>query len=136
MEALRLYQQGKPEPIIEQLIDAIDLAIVVSQRTSERARALLEDWESAMHERVTAKIRHLPALLVEQPVVDSAFVAQRLGITRRAAMDLINRACEYGILRPIGNAKRGEFYQAPAMLDMLDAISSMAGIRRMLGSAR
>ena len=89
-----------------------------------------------MHERVTAKIRHLPALLVEQPVVDSAFVAQRLGITRRAAMDLINRACEYGILRPIGNAKRGEFYQAPAMLDMLDAISSMAGIRRMLGSAR
>ncbi|MCI8425124.1 MAG: Fic family protein [Adlercreutzia sp.] len=136
MEALHLYQQGKPEPIIEQLIDAIDLAIVVSQRTSERARALLEDWESAMRERVTAKIRRLPALLAEQPVVDSAFVAQRLGITRRAATDLINRACEYGILKPIGNAKRGEFYQAPAMLDMLDEISSMAGIRRMLGSTR
>ena len=36
-----------------------------------------------------------------------------LEITRRSATSIINKTCEYGILKPLGNMRRGDFYQAP-----------------------
>jgi Fic family protein len=132
MDSLAQYQQGNPLPIIEQLADALNLAMAIAQKTSALAQGIINDWHGRITERSGAKIHELPTLLVEQPVVDSAYVASHLGITQRAATTLINRACEYGILRPLGNARRGDFYQAPAMLDMLDSVSSIAGIRRLM----
>ena len=132
MDSLAQYQQGNPLPIIEQLTDALNLAMAIAQKTSALAQDIVNDWHDHITERSGAKIHELPTLLVEQPVVDSAYVASHLDITRRAATTLINRACEYDILRPLGNARRGDFYQAPAMLDMLDSVSSIAGIRRLV----
>lgn len=132
MRAITAYQQGDPVPIVEQLVSALDLAIVISQKTSQQAEEIVADWREAIREREGSSIYGLPYLLVGQPVVDSRFVAERLGITRRAAMALINRACDYGILRPMGNARRGDFYQADAMIALLEDISSISGIRRLM----
>ena len=134
MQALSSYQQGDPEPIIDQLADALDFAIVIAGQTSARVAEIDEAWRERITERASAKIHELPPLLWEQPVVDSAYIAQRLGVTRRAATDLINRACSYEILRPLGRAQRGDFYQAPDAVDLLDEISSIAGIRRLMAS--
>lgn len=134
MQALSSYQQGDPEPIIDQLVDALDSAIVIASLTSARVAEIDDAWRERITERAGAKIHELPALLWEQPVVDSAYIAQRLGMTRRAATDLINRACSYEILRPLGRAQRGDFYQAPDAVDLLDEISSIAGIRRLMAS--
>lgn len=132
MGALSCYQQGDPAPIIEQTCSAIDLALVVGQRTSRAIADLTESWAARMHERSGSRIFDLPALLVEQPVVNSSYVANGLRITRRAATSIINRACEYGMLKPLGNMRRGDFYQAPELIAILDEISSMAGIRRLV----
>ena len=78
----------------------------------------------------------LPYILLRQPVVDTSFVANELGITQRAALSLVERACEYGMLRPMGNRKRGEFYQSDAIVDVLDKISSKDEIRRVLASGK
>lgn len=134
MQALSSYQQGDPEPIIDQLADALDSAIVIASLVSARVAEIDDAWRGRIIERASAKIHELPALLWEQPVVDSAYVAQRLGVTRRAATDLINRACSYEILRPLGRAQRGDFYQVPDAVDLLDEISSIAGIRRLMAS--
>lgn len=72
----------------------------------------------------------LPALLVEQPVVDVAYVASHLGITDRAARNLVEVSCERGILAKMGNAKRGAFYQASDLIVVLEEASSLEGIRR------
>lgn len=136
MQALSSYQQGNPEPIIDQLADALDSAIVIATLTSARFAEIDEAWRERITERAGAKIHELPALLWEQPIVDSAYVAQRLDVTRRAATDLINRACSYEILRPLKRAQRGDFYQAPDAVDLLDDISSIAGIRRLMASNR
>lgn len=135
MSALSRYQQGDPTPIIEQVCDAIDLALVVGQKTSRVIADLAESWTTRMHERSGSRIFDLPALLVEQPVVNSDYVASGLGVTRRAATSVINRACEYGILKPLGNMRRGDFYQAPELIAILDEISSMAGIRRLVAGS-
>lgn len=76
-----------------------------------------------------------PALLIEQPVVNSDYVVNELEVTRRAATSIVNRACEHGILKPVGTMRRGDFYQAPELIAVLDEISSMAGIRRLVAGA-
>lgn len=135
MSALSCYQQGDPAPIVEQVCNAIDLAMVVGQKTSRTIAGLVGDWTARMQERSGSRIFGLPALLVEQPVVNSDYVANGLEITRRSATSIINRACEYGILKPLGNMRRGDFYQAPELISILDEISSMAGIRRLVAGA-
>ena len=49
---------------------------------------------------------------------------------------MVERACGYGILRPIGNRRRGVFYQADELIDLLEELSSVQGIRRVLASGR
>ena len=81
-------------------------------------------------DRVGSASHRLPALLVEQPVVDVAYVASHLGITDRAARNLIDAACGRDILAKMGNAKRGAFYQAADLIVVLEEASSLEGIRR------
>ena len=135
MNALKLYQSGDPEPMIVQMISALDLAIVIGDLSSNKLAGVLNEWSDLITEREGSGIRDLPAVLVEQPVVDSMYVAKKLGVTRRSATSIINRACEYGVLRPMGNAKRGDFYQSDQLLDVIDDISSISGIKRLFGAA-
>ncbi len=75
----------------------------------------------------SSQIERLPALLVEQPVVSAGYVAERLGITDRSARSLIESACARGILSKVGNARRGAFYQAPELVEVLEEASSIQG---------
>ena len=130
MGALDTYHDGAVEPMIECLADALELAAVIGSRIASDVDEVLGGWASANTDRSGSASHRLPALLVEQPVVDVAFVASRLGITDRAARDLVETACERGILAKMGNAKRGAFYQAPDLIAVLEEASSLEGIRR------
>ena len=130
MGALDTYHDGAVEPMIECLADALELAAVIGSRIASDVDEVLGGWASANTDRSGSASHRLPALLVEQPVVDVAFVASRLGITDRAARNLVETACERGILAKMGNAKRGVFYQAPDLIAVLEEASSLEGIRR------
>ncbi len=130
MGALDTYHDGAVEPMIECLADALELAAVIGSRIASDVDEVLGGWASANTDRSGSASHRLPALLVEQPVVDIAFVASRLGITDRAARNLVETACERGILAKMGNAKRGAFYQAPDLIAVLEEASSLEGIRR------
>lgn len=134
LDALVRYRQGDPVAIVEQLVDALDLALIVGDRVDRRIDAVLEGWRDRMVERKTAAIYRLPAVLVEQPVVDVTYLAHHLGITDRAARSLVLRAVEYGMLQPMGNRRRGEFYQSDELLDVLEQASRVTEIRRMVSS--
>lgn len=133
MDSLEAYQQGNPIAVIEQLVDALELALGIGSKAAGQIDKVMASWNDAITEREGSSIWRLPQLLAEQPVVNSAYVAKGLSITTRAATSLIARACEYGILRPMGNRRRGEFYQADAFIDILEDISSDTGIRRLFG---
>ncbi len=131
MDSLKKYQMGDPLAVVEQLVSALELALAIGSVTAARLDGVMESWSGMINERAGSSIHRLPQLLAEQPVVNSAYVARGLSITTRAATSLIARACEYDILHPMGNRRRGEFYQADAIIDVLEEISSEAGIRRM-----
>lgn len=135
LDSITSYQQGDIAGVVSQLADALELSCQVGYRASRELDAAMEEWESTMTERRGSRIRELPALLVRQPVVDVAFVARELSISPRAASSLVNKACEYGMIRPMGNRRRGEFYQSDAILAVLDQISDVQGIKRMLSSS-
>lgn len=132
MAAIEAYQQGDPTPIIECVTGALELSLAIGDRMAQAIDAVMDGWRASIAERFGSAIWRLPALLAEQPVVTVAFVAERLGITPRAAQTLVARACEYGMISRLGAKRRGDFYQSDALIDLLEEISSMPGIRRML----
>ena len=132
MEAIEAYQGGDYLPIVESVLSALELALVIGGRVSGLIDSVMEGWRSAIAERAGSAIWRLPPLLAEQPVVTVAYVAEHLAITPRAASTLVARACEYGMLRPLGSRRRGDFYQSDVLIDILEEISSMSGVRRML----
>ena len=130
MGALEAYHAGAIESIIECLADALELAAIIGSRIASDVDEILAEWASTNTDRAGSASHRLPTLLVEQPVVDAAFVASHLDITDRAARNLIEVACERGILSKMGNARRGAFYQAPDLIEVLEEVSSLQGIRR------
>lgn len=132
MAAIRAYQQGDPLPIVQSVVGALELALVIGQRVATAIDGVMEGWRASITERAGSAIWRLPQLLAERPVVTVALVAEQLDITPRAASNLVKRACEYGMLRPLGSRRRGDFYQSDELLDLLEEISSMPGIRRVL----
>ena len=130
MSALLAFQQGNIIPIIEQVFDALELALMIGDEASKQISSVVNQWESNIDEKKTSSIWNLLYLLIDQPVVNSTFVSDNLNITLRAANQLISRAIDYGILRRIGNEQRGIFYQADAIISILDKISDNTILRR------
>ena len=129
INALQSYREGDPLVIIEELVSALELALFVSRVTETSIESLLEDWDSLVAHRKGSKIRQLPKTLVKQPVVNSAYLADSLGVTQRTATTLILRACEYGMLRHMGKRQRGDFYQSDAIINVLDEINEASTFR-------
>lgn len=132
MHALDAYHLGEVDPIIERLADAIELAIVVGTRIALDVDEVIGSWHELITDRVDSASHKLPALLVEQPVVDTGFVARELGVSDRTARTLVDVARERGILSKIGNARRGAYYQATDLIAVLEEASSIQGIRRIV----
>ena len=130
MEALAAYHDGNLEPIIIRLADALELACVIGLRIGDDVAEVLDRWEEANTDRKGSASLRLPALLVEQPVVSIAYIVSHLGISDRAARNLVETACERRILERTGTERRGAFYQATELIAILEEASSLEGIRR------
>lgn len=134
MKSLEAYQEGNPIAVVEQLVDALELSLMVGRLVARNLDGVFAGWRGLMTERANSSIHRLPLVLAEQPVVTVPYVAEKMGITTRAAQNLVSRACEYEILRPLGNRRRGVFYQADELIDVLEEASSLPSIRRMVGA--
>lgn len=134
MDALISYHDGDVVPIVEQVVQALELAVAIGMRMTAMIAQVIECWEGRITQRDGARIHELPALLVEQPVVNSRYVAERLGVSQRAARTILEQACAYEMVRPIGGAQRSVFYQSPDLIDVMETISSLKEIRRLLRS--
>lgn len=130
MKALDAYHEGEVEPIITCLADALELATAIGSCIAKDVDTVLGNWRDLNTDRRGSASHALPTLLVKQPVVNTAYVAKQLFVSERAARTIIEAACERGILSKIGNAKRGAFYQANELIEVLEDASSLQGIRR------
>ena len=134
MASLDAYHDGDYEAPVIQLLDALEIACVVGKMAAKRLDGVIEMWSSALTQRKGSSIYRLIDVLVEQPVVNRSYLADRLQITTRAASLLISTACEHGMLRPVGKSQRATFYQSDGVIEVLEDISDMHSLRRSLAT--
>ncbi|MFT4245102.1 MAG: Fic family protein [Micrococcaceae bacterium] len=131
LEALQSYQAGNPVPIVEQLVEALELAVSIAQRISEQVEEVLDGWKVNIKGSSKASIWKLLPLLVGQPVVNAKFVAENLGISVRAASYVLENADKYTILTKIGRSGRDNYYQAKDLVEIFSQISDIQKVRRL-----
>jgi len=93
MGALDAYHEGEIEPIVSCLADALELAVVIGSRIAADVDVILGTWRSSNTDRAGSASHRLPALLVEQPVVDAVeLVGDHLQLAASEAMRTTSRA--------------------------------------------
>lgn len=132
MSALLAFQDGNPIPIIEQVFNALELALVIGSKASEDISLVINEWEETLDEKKTSSMWDFLYLLIQQPVVNSTYLSNKLDLSVRGANLLINRAVDLGILRRIGNQRRGILYQADDIIEIMDKISDIDSIKRLI----
>lgn len=75
MKALLSYQNGDPTLIIEQVAEALELPLVIGDKVSRDISTAISTWEQLIDEKRSSSIWNLLYLLIDQPVVNSAFVS-------------------------------------------------------------
>lgn len=134
MASLDAYHDGDYEAPVIQLLDALEIACVVGKMAARRLDDVIEMWSSTLTQRKGSSIYRLIDVLVEQPVVNRSYLADRLQVTTRAASSLISTACEHGMLRPVSKSQRATFYQSDDVIEVLEDISDMHSLRRSLAT--
>lgn len=60
MDSLEAYQQGNPIAVIEQLVDALELALDISSKAAGQIDEVMASWNDAITEREGSSIWRLP----------------------------------------------------------------------------
>ena len=151
MKSLEAYQEGNPIAVVEQLVDALELSLMVGRLATTYydapysvGKKSFRNWYSKflgysnIREGIVYSMNIVAVRCMMETISPELGVqyAEKMGITTRAAQNLVSRACEYEILRPLGNRRRGVFYQADELIDVLEEASSLPSIRRMVGAVR
>lgn len=58
-------------------------------------------------------------LILEQPVLTSRIVVERIGVSRRSAINLLNLATEHGMLKVLTNRRAARIWGTPMMVERL-----------------
>lgn len=132
LQALDDYHNGNYEHITRELLKAFETALRIGSIAAAQIDEVIERWRGSLPQRRGSAILRLPELLVEQPVVNAAFVAKALDVTDRAARNLLEQACECGIIEQSGSSRQGRRYQATELIDILEEMASNSGIKRLL----
>ena len=124
--ALDSYRDGDIVPIVQCFSDAAFSAVDNGRRLVADLTAVADGWRDAASARAGSAGRRLLDVLQRQPVINTAAAASALGVAPLNAQAGIDRLVGDGILRQIGSASRNRYWEAPEVLDALDAFAARA----------
>ena len=79
--------------------------------------------------RPDSAVYRVADLLLRQPVVNSAFVSEQLGVAPSIAIRHLRRLAETGVLVETAGRARNRVWRAPDVLEVLDEYAASAGRR-------
>lgn len=129
-DSLTAYREGEPVPIVQLLAQASLTALTNARHLVADLREIRVGWDARVTARKGAATWRLADLLMRQPVVDVAAVAEGLGISPDNAMRPIGPLVEAGILTEFTGYARNRMWQTREVLVALDAFAVRAGPRR------
>ncbi|MBM7500853.1 Fic family protein [Brachybacterium muris] len=129
VSALTAFRTGDARPIIEQFAHAARYAATTGSRLVDDLAAVLAHSRNLMTgmRRQATGWKVLP-LLIAQPIVDSAFVRDRLGVSAMTAQRALDQLTDAGVLRETTGFSRNRVWQQGEILAVLDGYA--ATVRR------
>lgn len=122
-DALTAYREGNAAPIIECFADAALVSAHDGRKLAVHLSRIAREAEDTL--RNAGVRRHsyayrLVQVLVGQPVVNTAFVREELGVNTSVAQRAITTLTEHGILVERTGRKRGRVWHCTAIIDALE----------------
>ncbi|MFY0407399.1 Fic family protein [Solicola sp. PLA-1-18] len=132
-DALAAYRDGDVNPIVQQFAEASFEAIGNGERLLTDLEIVRGAWSERITARRTAAAWGLAEALLAQPAVTAGFVAEKLEVSVPTALAAIDHLTEVGIMTLVKKQTRNRVWQAPEVVDALDAFARRAGRRRRSG---
>ncbi len=122
-DALTAYREGNAAPIIECFADAALASANDGRELADRLSHIAREAENTL--RNAGVRRHsyaypLVQVLVGQPVVNTVFVREKLGVNTSVAQRAITTLTELDILTERTGRKRGRVWHCTAIIDALE----------------
>lgn len=134
-EALTAYRDGDPAPIVHRFGEAVWACLGNARSLLRELAGVRVSWMRRVHARADAAAWPALDVLLAQPVVHAAHLAERLGVSVTAAQTAIDTLVAAEVLRPSSpTARRNRTWQADDVLDALDAFASRS-VRRAVPTA-
>ena len=127
--ALGSYREGEVAPIVDLVAQAASAAAVAGGALLEDLAAVRARWQPIIAARPNSAVHKVADLLVRQPVVNSAFVSEQLGVAASISIRHLRRLTDVGILVETAGKARNRVWRAPDILEVLDDHAA-AAVRR------
>lgn len=124
--ALTAYRSAELEPLIVLLAEAAFEAVGTGRKLVEELRGLRGGWMERVRPRAGSAPEAMLDLVIRQPVVSVAFVAESLGVSVVAATSAIDRLEHAGVLVRANTGDRHRLWQASDVLSALDDFAARA----------
>lgn len=128
-DALTAYRAGNPLPIVERMSEAAFAAVHNGRQLVDELDAIRREWADLLSARRQATVWRALDVVVRRPVLDSALLQAELGVNAQAANGALARLVEIGALRQFTDGRRNRKFDAPAVLQALDAFAERGGRR-------
>jgi Fic family protein len=133
--ALEAYRRGDLAPIVDRMASAAFAAVVNGRALVADLRETRAAWHRQIRARSDSAVWRLTDLLIRHPVVDSAFIAERLQVAPRNVYRFVEVLVTAGVLSEFTDRARNRAWRAPEVLDALDAFATRAGRRTAVSGA-
>ncbi|GAA1521708.1 Fic family protein [Nocardioides humi] len=123
--ALVDYRDGTARTMVAMLASAVRIATAESWVTATRLHEIREGWGSAVGgSRPGTALHRTLDLLTEEPIVNAALVAERIGVPQDEAAAAIEQLMAAGVLRRAPRSRRAPVWLAGAVLDEVADLST------------
>lgn len=133
-DALAQYRAGRLEPIVDAFTGAAYSAIANGTQLVDELRAIRASWRHKNLARSDSRVWAVTELLLRQPVVNAAYVAQQLDTDPDNVHRLLDPLIAAGVVVTAAGPRRGRTWRAPEVLDALDGFAQRSGRRRFGGA--
>ena len=130
-DALERYRAGDAEPIVRAFIAAANAATDNVSTLLDDIERIRTGWAKSLRMRSDSNAWKVLDVLAELNVVDSAVLAEKVGISKSNALRALRPLVESGIVVESSGQKRNRIWRVPAMIRAYDDFAERAGRRRL-----
>ncbi len=124
--ALTAYREGNPAPIVDRVSEAAVAAVLNGRQLVNDLRAVRAGWNDKITARSDSAVWQIADLLLRRPVINTALLAEELGIESKHARRYLNPLSEADIIFETTSGPGNRVWRSPEVIAALDDFAERA----------